>query len=59
MRETYKILRKLGNGDRLFVAAGDELELAKKIRESLNQHWPGIYSIEETAPTTDVEKRQS
>jgi hypothetical protein len=59
MRETFKILRKLGNGEQLLVAISEELGKAKQLRESLNRHWPGSYSIEETAPTIDVEKGET
>jgi hypothetical protein len=59
MREQFKILRKLGNGGQLLVASAGELDQAKQLRESLNRHWPGNYSIEETASTADVEKRKS
>jgi hypothetical protein len=59
MREIYKILRELGNGEQLLVASHDELKQAEQLKVSLNRHWPGNYSIQETASTTDVEKRQT
>jgi hypothetical protein len=59
MRETYKILRELGNGELLLVATHDELTQAEQLKESLNRHWPGNYSIRETVSTTDVEDRET
>ena len=55
MRETYKILRKLGNGGQLLVVVSEKLQEAKQLRESLKRHWPGNYSIQETASTKDAE----
>jgi hypothetical protein len=58
MEETYRILRELGNGEQLLVASHDGLKQAEQLKESLNRHWPGNYSIQKIASTTDVEKRQ-
>ena len=57
MQEIYMILRELGNGQQLWVASHDELKQAEQLKESLNQHWPGNYSIQESVSTTDVEQR--
>jgi hypothetical protein len=57
MRETYKIFRELGYGDQLWVGSHDELKQAEQLKESLNRHWPGNYSTQQSVPTTDVAKR--
>jgi hypothetical protein len=58
MPETYKIFRKLGNGQEMHVGSRDKLEQAEQLIESLNRHWAGDYSIQEPVSTTDGEKRQ-
>ena len=57
MRETYKIFRKLGHGERLWVGSHDELKQAEQLMETLNRHWAGDYSIQETVSATDFGKR--
>ena len=56
MAETYRILRRLGNGEQLLVASHDELKQAEQLKESLNRHWPGDYSVQKVATTKDVEE---
>jgi hypothetical protein len=42
---TYRVLRKLDDGQEVFVASlGDYVE-ARALIESLKEYWPGDYSI--------------
>jgi hypothetical protein len=41
----YEIRRKLDNGDVLCVAESDDREKADELARSLNQLWPGEYTV--------------
>jgi hypothetical protein len=45
MAKTFKILRKLGNGEFVYVASCADRKRAALFVESLKQHWPGVYEI--------------
>ena len=42
---TYRLVRKLDNGEVLFLAAYKDVREAKKAAAAMNQHWPGEYAI--------------
>jgi len=42
---TFKLIRKLENGDVMVLATVDDLKRGKQLLESFKEHWPGDYSI--------------
>jgi hypothetical protein len=59
MAKTYKISRRLSNGESVYVASRGKREEADLIVRWLVRHWPGVYEIAEEAadmksnPTSD------
>jgi|HubBroStandDraft_4_1064222.scaffolds.fasta_scaffold1422886_1 hypothetical protein len=54
MSQTYKISRKLGNGEFVYVASRSGREQADLLVQWLARHWPGAYEIEEVAPNMET-----
>jgi reverse gyrase len=54
MAKTYKISRKLGNGELVYVASRSGREQADLLVEWLARHWPGVYEVEEAAPNMET-----
>jgi hypothetical protein len=50
----YKIFRKLETGELLLVASFDDLDQAKQLVESLNEHWPADYSVQDSVSAADI-----
>jgi len=42
---TYRLVRKLDNGEVVFLAVYKELREARKAADEMNRHWPGKYAI--------------
>src|SRR5258708_38094790 len=57
MATTFKILRKLGNGEFVYIASCTDRKQAALLVKSLKQHWPGGYEI--VAVVTDIETGSS
>lgn len=51
----YKIFRKLETGELLMLASSDNLDQAKQLVESLNEHWPGDYSVQDSTSQADID----
>jgi len=51
----YNISRKVANGEILMLAVRRELDEAKKVLATLNEHWPGDYLIQDAETGADVE----
>ena len=54
MAKTYKISRKLGNGELVYVASRSGREQADLLVQWLARHWPGMYEVEEVAPNMET-----
>jgi len=57
MAKSFKILRKLGNGEFVYVASCADRKRAARLIESLKQYWPGVYEI--VAAVTGIETGSS
>ena len=57
MAKPFKILRKLGNGEFVYVASCADRKQAARLVESLKEHWPGVYEI--VAGVTGIETGSS
>jgi hypothetical protein len=57
MAKTFKILRKLGNGEFVYAASCADRKQAALLVKSLKQHWPGVYEI--VAVVTGIETGSS
>ncbi len=44
----YRLLKQLENGEFVHVAFRDGLEQAVQLAESLNDLWPGVYSVRDS-----------
>jgi hypothetical protein len=51
----YKIFRKLETGELLLLASFDDLDQAKELVQSLNEHWPGDYSVQDSVSGADID----
>jgi len=54
MPKTYKISRKLGTGEFVYVASRSGRGQADLLVQWLTQHWPGVYEIVEVAPNMEA-----
>jgi hypothetical protein len=51
----YQIVRELENGELMLVARREDKEDAARLIESLEEHWPGKYSILTDASSSETE----
>jgi hypothetical protein len=68
MNRRYRVFRKLPNGERIVVASRNEMDQVTQLVNSLKEHWPGDYTVEDepcasdtghSVPKTGNECRQS
>jgi len=45
IHKRYKIVRVLEDGERIPVSSLDSADEARRLIESLNEYWPGTYSM--------------
>ena len=51
----YKVLYKLENDELLELASLDDLIQARRLLESFKEHWPGDYSIQDSASGANID----
>lgn len=54
MSRRYRVFRKLINGEQMLVASRNERGEAADLVESLQQYWPGDYSVREEGYEEDA-----
>jgi hypothetical protein len=50
----YKVVRKIETDEPLLIATLDDLNEAKQLLEQFKEHWPGDYSIQESASGREI-----
>ncbi len=51
----YNVFRKLETGELLPLASFEDLDRAKQLIASLEEHWPGDYFVRDSASNPDGE----
>lgn len=51
----YKVVRKIENGEPVVIATVADLNKAKQVLEEFREHWPGDYSIQESASGREID----
>jgi hypothetical protein len=53
----YKVFRKLETGELLVLASFEDLDRAKQLIASLEEHWPGDYFVRDSLSNPDGEPK--